>query len=247
MNAVIDIGNTLTKIGIFQSGELKDFSAYEILSVETLKKYFSKHSSVKNVILSSVIEHDKNIIEYLKSEFRFIELTHKTKIPIENLYQSPETLGKDRLASAVGANSLFRNQNVLSIDAGTCIKYDFVNFKNQYLGGGISPGIEMRFKALNQFTDKLPLLNYRYFDKLIGENSEESILSGVMNGVVEEVKGIIARYEEQYPDIKVVFTGGYLKFFEKNFNIGSNEKSNIFADSFLVLKGLNQILEFNAK
>src|ERR1035437_3639583 len=247
MNLVVDIGNTLTKIGVFQEGKLKEFSAYELFSLDTIKHFLSTHPSVKNIILSSVVAHNKNISEYLRSEFNFIELTHETKIPIENLYQSPQTLGNDRLASAVGANSLFRNQNTLSIDAGTCIKYDFVNSKNQYLGGGISPGIEMRFKALNQFTDKLPLLNYKQFDKLIGENSEESILSGVMNGVLEEVKGIIARYEQQYPDVKVVFTGGFLKFFEKNFNIGSNGKSNIFADSFLVLKGLNKILEFNAK
>ena len=115
------------------------------------------------------------------------------------------------------------------------------------MGGAISPGIEMRFKALNQFTDKLPLVNYKYFDQLIGCNTAESILSGVMNGVLEEVRGAIQRYEQQYPDIKVVFTGGYLKFFEKSFNIGSKGKSNIFAESFLVLKGLNQILNYNAK
>lgn len=260
MNLVIDIGNTLAKTAIFNENDLSSFSSFEKFSVDVLKELLAKNSSVKNVILSSVVEHDKNISEYLRSEFNFIELTHTTTIPIENIYQSPETLGNDRLAAAVGANYLFRNQHVLSIDAGTCIKYDFVNAKNQYLGGGISPGIEMRFKALNQFTDKLPLLNYassltllpqekgtKYFDKLIGENSEESILSGVMNGVTEEVKGIIKRYEQQYPEVKVVFTGGYLKFFEKTFNIGSNENSSIFADSFLVLKGLNQILEFNEK
>src|ERR1035437_2575350 len=234
MNLVIDIGNTLTKMGIFQDKELKDFSALDNFSSDVLRKFLSSHPAVKNVILSSVVEHDKSISEYVSSEFHLIELT-------------PETLGKDRLASAVGANSLFKNQNVLSIDAGTCIKYDFVNEKNQYLGGGISPGMEMRFKALNQFTDKLPLLNYRRFDKLIGENSEESILSGVMNGVVEEVKGIIARYQQQYPDVKVVFTGGYLKFFENIFNIGSNGKSSISADPFLVLKGLNEILNYNVK
>ena len=134
---------------------------------------------------------------------------------------------------------------MLSVDAGTCIKYDFVNAQNQYLGGGISPGIEMRFKSLNQFTDRLPLISYKHFDKLIGDNTEDSILSGVMNGVVQEVKGIIQRYEQQYPDIKVVFTGGYLKFFEKSFSIGTKGKTNIFADSFLVLKGLNEILNFN--
>ncbi|MBI4945966.1 MAG: type III pantothenate kinase [Bacteroidetes bacterium] len=260
MNLVIDIGNTLVKTAIFNEKELSSFSSFEKVSVDVLKELLKKNPSVKNVILSSVVEHSKNITDYLRSELRFVELTHETKTPIENLYQSPQTLGKDRLASAVGANLLFRNQNVLSIDAGTCIKYDFVNAKNQYLGGGISPGIEMRFKALNQFTDKLPLLNYassltlisqekgtKYFNKLIGENTDESILSGVMNGTMEEVKGIIARYQQQYPDTKVVFTGGYLKFFEKTFNIGSNGKSSIFADSFLVLKGLNVILNYNVK
>ncbi|MEK6615829.1 MAG: type III pantothenate kinase [Bacteroidota bacterium] len=247
MNVVIDIGNTLTKIAVFSGKELASFSSFEKISIETLKEIFVKNHAVKNGILSSVIEPDKNISEFLNSTYFFIELSHETKIPIENLYQSPQTLGKDRLAAAAGANFLFGNQNVLSIDAGTCIKYDFVNNKNQYLGGGISPGIEMRFRALNQFTDKLPLLTYKHFDKLIGQNTDESILSGVMNGVAEEVKGIIARYEQHYPDVKVIFTGGYLKFFEKIFNIGSNGKSNIFADSFLVLKGLNQILNFNEK
>ena len=244
---VIDIGNTLTKTAVFQGNEVASFSSFEKISSDVLKELHSKNTSVKNIILSSVINHDKSIFEFFKKDFSFIELTNQTKLPIENLYQSKETLGKDRLACAVGANFLFRNQNVLAIDTGTCIKYDFVNSKNQYLGGGISPGIEMRFKALNQFTDKLPLLNYKSFDKLIGQNTDESILSGVMNGVKEEVKGIVERYKEQYPGVKVVCTGGYMKFLEKIFNISSNGNSNIFADSFLVLKGLNQILNFNEK
>lgn len=245
MNLIIDIGNTLTKTALFDGKELTSFSSFEKFSADSLKELLSKNLSVKNVILSSVIHHDKNISEFLKSKYFFIELSDQIKIPIENLYQSPQTLGKDRLACAVGANFLFRNQNVLSVDAGTCVKYDFVNEKNQYLGGGISPGIEMRFKALNQFTDKLPLLNYKHFDKFVGQNTDESILSGVMNGVADEVRGMIYRYHVQYQGVKVVFTGGYLKFFEKIFNIGANGKSNIFADSFLVLKGLNQILNFN--
>ena len=245
MNLVIDIGNTLTKTAVFSEKEITSFSSFEKFSIDVLKDLLTKNSSVKNIILSSVINHDKSITEFLKSIYFFIELSEITKTPIENIYQSKQTLGKDRLACAVGANALFPNKNVLAVDAGTCIKYDFVNAMNQYRGGGISPGIEMRFKALNQFTDKLPLLNYKHFDKLIGNNTDESILSGVMNGVAEEVKGIIARYEQQYPDVKIVFTGGYLKFFEKTLNIGTNGKSNIFADSFLVLKGLNEILNFN--
>ena len=247
MNLVIDIGNTLTKTAVFNGDKVSSFSSFDKFSVNEIKELISKNPSSKNVILSSVTNHDKSISEFLNSKCKFIELTHETRTPIENLYQSKKTLGKDRLACIAGANSLFKNKNVLAIDAGTCIKYDFVNAKNQYLGGGISPGIEMRFKALNKFTDKLPLLTYKYFDELIGQNTDESIFSGVMNGVAEEVKGITARYKEQYPDIKVVFTGGYLKFFEKIFNIGTNGNSNIFADSFLVLKGLNVILNYNAK
>ncbi len=245
MNLVVDIGNTLVKTAVFSGNELISFSSFEKVSLEVLKELLVKNSQVKNCILSSVTNHEKNISEYLKENYFFIELDHTTNIPIENLYRSKETLGNDRLACTVGANFLCRNKNILSIDAGTCIKYDFVNARNQYSGGGISPGIEMRFKALNHFTGKLPLINYKFFDKLIGENTEESILSGVMNGVAEETRGIILRYKEQYPDVKIVFTGGYLKFFEKIFNISSNENSNIFADSFLVLKGLNCILNYN--
>jgi len=247
VNLVIDIGNTLVKTAIFQKKELKGFSAFEKISITGLKKIIADYPGIKNAILSSVANHDASIHTYLKSNFCFIEFTHVTKIPIQNLYRSPVSLGKDRLASAIGANMLFPDQNILAVDAGTCIKYDFVNAKNQYLGGAISPGIEMRFKALHEFTDKLPLLNYRPFEHLIGQDTDESILSGVMNGVKEEVRGVIRQYEKQYPELKIVFTGGYLKFFERIFNIGTNGKSNIFADSFLVLKGLNEILLFNEK
>ena len=246
MNLVIDIGNTLAKTAIFNGNELSSFSSFENISASVLEELLSKNPSVKNVILSSVVEHSKAIADLL-SKYYFVELTQHTKLPIKNLYGSPETLGKDRLASVVGANLLFNKQNVLAIDAGTCIKYDLVDAQGQYLGGAISPGIEMRFKALNKFTDKLPLVTYKYFDQLIGQTTEQSILSGVMNGVTEEVKGVIARYKEQYPGLKVVFTGGYLKFFERIFNISHTENSSIFADPFLVLKGLNHILNFNEK
>lgn len=247
MNLVIDIGNTLAKTAVFNGNEIISFSSFEKISENTLKELLSKSSSVRNIILSSVANHDKSISEFLALKYNFIELSRETKLPLENRYQSPETLGNDRLACAVGANALFRNKNVLAIDAGTCIKYDFVNEKNQYAGGGISPGIEMRFKAMNQFTDKLPLLSYKHFDKLIGENTDESILSGVMNGAAEEIQGIVNRYKEQYPDVKVVCTGGYMKFLEKIFNISPNGNSGIFADSFLVLKGLNRILNYNCE
>jgi type III pantothenate kinase len=247
MNLVIDVGNTQTKIALFAGSEISSFTVLEKFSVAVLQEYLLVNTGAKRVILSAVMEVEDAVIDFLKSTYSLILLNHETIIPIENLYKSPETLGKDRLAAAIGANLLCKNQNVLSVDGGTCIKYDFVNARNQYLGGGISPGIEMRFKALNAFTDKLPHIHFRPYNNLIGINTEESILSGVINGVVGEVKGIIENYEKQYPDIKVVFTGGSLNFFESVFNTGGNGKSNIFADSFLILKGLNHILNFNEK
>lgn len=245
VNLVIDIGNTLAKTAVFDGSNLVSFSSFEKISPGILQELLSKNPSVKQAILSSVTHHEKGINDFLKSNYRFIELSDETKLPLENLYQTPETLGKDRLACAVGANFLFPGRHVLAIDAGTCIKYDFVNSRNQYIGGGISPGIEMRFKALNEFTDKLPLLSYRHFDQLVGTNTDGSILSGVLNGVAEEIKGVAAQYKSQYPGLTIVCTGGYMKFLEKIFNIPPNGNSDIFADSFLVLKGLNQILNFN--
>jgi type III pantothenate kinase len=247
MNLIIDIGNTQTKIALFAGSEISSSFIVEKISVAALQEYLLVNTRVKKVILSTVVDVEDAVVDFLRSTYPLILLNHETIIPIENLYKSPETLGKDRLAAAIGAALLCKNQNVLSVDGGTCIKYDFVNAKSQYLGGGISPGIEMRFKALSAFTDKLPYIHFRPYSNLIGANTEESILSGVMNGVVEEVKGVIKGYEKQYPDIKVIFTGGSLSFFENIFNTGGNGKSNIFADSFLILKGLNHILNFNEK
>ena len=241
MNLVIDIGNSLSKLALFKGNELVEFSSTENLDVAFLQNFVGKKQGIKSVVLSSVTHHSPKINEFLKKQFYFIELNATTKLPIKNCYKTPETLGKDRLAAVVGANHLFPNANVLAIDAGTCIKYDFVNDKNEYIGGGISPGIDMRFKALNTFTDKLPLLSFQSFEKLIGENTNESILSGVLNGVVSEVKGIISEYEKISTNLKIILTGGYSGFFEKQL------KNTIFADPFLVLKGLNVILNFNAE
>ena len=252
MNLVIDIGNTLSKATIFDGTNLKNLFSFKNLTKEKLKILHRDYPEIKNIILSSVVGNTKEFSDFLKTNFMpsektkdstFIKLSYKTKLPIENLYHSPKTLGNDRIAAAVGANAMFRNQNVLVVDAGTCIKYDFVNAKNQYLGGGISPGIEMRFKALHQFTDKLPFIRYELFDKLIGQNTKESVLSGVINGVMEEVHGIISRYKKQFPNLKIIFSGGHLKFLSENNNIFVGY--NILIDSFLVPKGLNNILNFN--
>ncbi len=236
MNLVIDIGNTKTKYGVFNGSSILDSGYAEGLKLEELLNKFP----IENSIICSVAGQEQEIEEKLKQSTKYIEFTAKTPVPIKNLYQTQNTLGSDRLAAAIGAQAQFPNTDTLIIDTGTCIKYNFVNKSGEYHGGGISPGIDMRFKALKNFTHKLPEITADYnFDTLIGNDTQRSILSGVMNGAIQEVKGVIEEYYLQYPAIKIVITGGNHVYFAKRL------KSSIFADPFLLLKGLNSIIEFN--
>jgi len=237
MQLVIDIGNTRVKAAVFEQKELKQsfvFDSTQQLLSEIFKKY-----SISKAIIGTVVNGLESFVEQLREKIPVLLFSANTPTPLKNLYKSAHTLGSDRLAAAVGANTLFRDQNILIIDAGTCIKYNFVNTKNEYIGGGISPGLRMRFKALNTFTSRLPLLEPRNFNTLVGTNSNESILSGVEIGIVAETEGIIERYSMQYKGVKVLLTGGDTDFFEKRL------KKPIFADQNLILKGLNEILEYN--
>ena len=241
MKLIIDIGNTQAKLAVFEGRQLVSLFSLKNLDPKDIKKIKTKIPSLQSAILCSVIKHKQELIKYLKLNFEFIELHSKISVPIKNLYNTPTILGSDRLAAVVGASDLFPNENVLVIDAGTCIKYDFINKKNEYLGGGISPGLNMRFKALNTFTGKLPLVRQKNKFELIGNSTERSVLSGVLNGVVAEVDGIIGYYKKLYPDTKVIITGGDRVFFDKRL------KSNTFAAPNLVLQGLNIILEYNVR
>ena len=238
MNCTIDFGNTRIKVGIFNKNEILENIVFEKNELNNMKEYLI-NKKVESVILSSVVDDSENLAKYLKSKYSFLEFTHLTKIPIINKYITPETLGKDRLAGAIAANNLFPDRNILVIDAGTCIKYDFLNNKNEYLGGAISPGIEMRFKALHNFTDKLPLIEAKEFDLLIGETTESSILSGVINGLINEVNETIEQYKKTFENIEIVLTGGEIIYFANKI------KSSIFVDANLILKGLNVILNLN--
>ena len=239
MNLTIDIGNNRVKCGIFNKAELLDILIFDELLLPQLKSVSDRFPLISSVIVSSVTDFSVELREYLSTRYKLIELNEKTPVPVKNLYITPETLGNDRLSAAVGANALYPRQNVLTIDAGTCIKYDFVNERNEYEGGSISPGIAMRFKALNTFTAKLPLLTPTDEMKLIGKTTTESIWSGVQNGVIAEVDGIIDEYKKSIAQLRVVVTGGDLNFLDKRL------KNSIFADPFLVLKGLNIILNYN--
>ena len=236
---IIDFGNTLQKFAIYEGKDMLEKNIFQGFDATQLKKFIAEKGPFDAIILSSVAKGSPEFEKILADAAPTIILDEKPPLPIRNLYQTPETLGKDRVAAAAGAHALYPGQNVLSIDAGTCITYDFLTKEGEYLGGGISPGIHMRFKAMNSFTGRLPLVEPADFDRLIGRTTEESLLSGVINGICEEMKGIIYRYIEQYKQVTVVITGGDHEFLYNKLKI------NIFAVPNLVLLGLNEILDHN--
>ncbi len=241
MQLIIDIGNSSSKFAIFKDDELID-SGYLINEncLAEITEILKKYHPLKKSIISSVRENPP-FVSYIKDQLTTLELSHTTPLPVKLSYNSPETLGRDRIAGAVGASVLYGNP-ILSIDAGTCITFDFVNKKGEYLGGSISPGIELRLKAMHQFTGKLPYVKFDTATSplpLIGKNTQECLLSGAVNGAAFEIDKSIENYKEQYPALKVVICGGDATFLAKAI------KNSIFADPLLVLKGLNIILQYN--
>ena len=240
MNLIIDIGNTRTKVALFQNGELiKSFAvdSFEPIDLQELK---ADYPNINKAILSSVKYNAVEIIKNLRKELDYvIELDHSTPLPIENLYETPETLGKDRIAAAVGASVVFPKQNVLVIDAGTAITYDFVNDKSQYLGGFITPGLHMRYKALHHFTDKLPLLKPGEPEFIMGRNTDEAIRGGIQYGLEGEFQQIIEHFKGGKHELKIILSGGDIKYFEKLL------KNHKFVALEIILLGLNTILESN--
>ncbi len=241
LKLIIDIGNTQTKTALYKKGEL----VYINKTVKTPKYIVEKaleKGVVSSCIISTVKNDDKTLQNLLeKNDIKTLMLRADTPVPFTNLYKTPETLGKDRLALAARAVRLFPNKNTLIIDAGTSITYDYINNQNEYLGGGISPGLQMRFKALHTFTDKLPLISVEnnISPILIGETTREAILSGVINGIIAEIDGIIDAYKQKFSDLNIVLSGGDYKYFDKRL------KNSIFARSNFVLEGLLEILNFN--
>lgn len=239
MNLVVDIGNTLVKLAVFDGNHLLETIIEKQLKESLIDTLFQKYNIQKG-IFSSV--RAKGSGEILLKKYNFLQLTYKTPLPLAINYKTPETLGIDRIAAVMGAKSNFENTDLLVIDIGTCITYDFLNSKNEYLGGAIAPGFQMRFKALHHFTGKLPLVNFNKDNlKLIGNTTETSIISGVYNGMKNEIEGTINSYLSQYDTLNIVVTGGDINLFDLE------PKNRIFADDFLVLKGLNKILNYNEK
>jgi type III pantothenate kinase len=236
---IIDFGNTLQKLAVFDGKNMILKETFQELKPEDLIRFIGKNGPFHGIIQSSVVIHTPELEEILSRSGKFILLTSLTPVPFKNLYQTPETLGKDRIAAVTGALSLYPARNLLVIDAGTCITYDFLNDKQEYLGGGISPGIRMRFKAMHTFTGKLPLIEPDNFDDLIGSTTRESMLSGVYNGVIAEINEMIRLYQTRFDDVIVMITGGDHQFLHNKLKI------SIFAAPDLVLFGLNEIFDYN--
>ena len=239
MNLIIDIGNTACKMAVFEHGSIKETIRCSNQHWEELPSICSRYP-IRKGILSSVVTISDTIREQLAQlPFPIIEFTWQTPIPIRNLYHTPQTLGMDRLAAVVAAYTERPNCPALVIDAGTCITYDFIDEHGQYQGGNISPGMEMRFKALHTFTSKLPHVAASGETPAYGKSTETAIRSGVIRGIEHEIQGYIGQLRKNYPSLLVFLTGG------NEFSFDTNLKSGIFADGFLVLKGLNRILEYN--
>jgi type III pantothenate kinase len=237
MNIVVDDGNSRTKVAIFREGD-ETLEAKVFQSADELKKYL-QGTSFANALVSSVRGRANEILSWIDAGGRKIPLSANIPLPLTIRYLTPATLGVDRIAAAAGAIQLFPKTNCLVIDAGTCITFEFVSDRGEYLGGAISPGIRMRFEAMHQLTARLPLAMPSENAPLIGSGTVECLQSGVMNGVTEEIKGIIRRYESEFNNLRVILCGGDAGFFE---NTG---KPSIFVAPNLVLYGLKGILTYN--
>ena len=237
MNLVIDFGNTNIKCGFFRSGHLESVHLFK--DINSLSIFMDKHTYTKIGVCT--VTHD---VDYLKKHVPGLAqatfLTHTTKIPLQIDYDTPDTLGMDRLAAAIGAFALFSDRPLMVIDVGTCITYDFVNEQGIYRGGIISPGIALRYRAMHDYTKKLPLLDTTETDVLIGKSTHNGMASGVINGIRGEMEFYIAQFTLKNPNLKVVMTGGSARLFE------SKIKSDIFVAPEIVLVGLNRVLEYNA-
>jgi type III pantothenate kinase len=233
-----DFGNTRMKCAVFVDGVFRQEYVLEDDREETVKALLDLFRPDRT-ILSSVIRHNEGLEELLRSTTHFHKLDHHSKVPVTTPVGKPETIGADRLALVVAAVTLFPGKNNLVIGLGSAITYNYVNKYREFIGGGISPGMEMRFKSLQTFTAKLPLIQADWNFPLAGYDTRTNILSGVILGMAKEIDGIIEAYEEKYDNFNVLLSGGDSAYFTRRL------KKKIFADPYLIYKGLYAISEFN--
>ncbi|UOK43506.1 MULTISPECIES: type III pantothenate kinase [Flavobacterium] len=236
MLLAVDVGNTRIKVAVFEKHTVLTQDVF--LREEAQKKIeniFKKNPKITESVLSSVGKLDDEVVDLLKKHSVLNVISSETHFPFQNNYETPKTLGVDRMVLASGATLMYPNQNRLIIDAGTCITYDFVTADDVYLGGAISPGLRLRYEALHNYTAKLPLLELEQPVHYIGNSTKEAIHSGVVNGILNEIDGFVSQYRQQYQVLTVILTGGDAEFLAKNI------KNTIFANSNFLLESLSHI------
>lgn len=238
MHLLIDQGNTTTKYYVIDAeDEILFHTSLANIEVETINQLSQKYGVLYTLISSVRANYDAIRAELEgKNVFYFDD---NSQLPVQNLYKTPNTLGKDRIAAVCGATKLFADKNCLVIDAGTCITYDFIDAEKKYYGGSISPGLEMRLKAMHIFTGKLPQASLQWVQDFIGNTTETSLQTGALQGAVNEIDGFINQYKKRFKNITTIMCGGNTDF------LANRCESEIFAAPNLVMIGLNQILKYN--
>ena len=234
MHLVVDIGNTKIKAAVFEgTALLEKFVLDKIEAKKNFEKIFEKYPLINKSILASVGKDDFELLSLLEKKSSLVTIGRDSSFPFNNKYATPATLGIDRMVLSAGAVLQYPSVNRLVIDAGTCITYDFVDSNNNYLGGAISPGLQLRYDAMHNFTAKLPLLYPEIPSHYIGRSTEQAMHSGVVNGTLHELEGFIEQYNEQYQELTIILTGGDADFLAKRL------KNTIFANSNFLLESLN--------
>jgi type III pantothenate kinase len=242
MLLVIDVGNTRIKAAVFKQNTVVMTGFFLCKDYENeIENLLAKYQEIQNICVSSVGSLKQDNFQIFEKRAKITFITSQSKFPFQNLYQSPTTLGIDRMILATGAVLQFPNQNRLVIDAGTCITYDFIDENDRYLGGAISPGIQLRYQSLHQHTSRLPLLEREMPEGIIGNTTSQAIHSGVVNGLVNEIDGFINEYKSKNANIIIILTGGDSDFLAKRL------KNAIFAHSNFLLESLNKTFQYNQK
>ena len=240
MLLAIDVGNSRVKVAVFEHNKQIELFIFESENaLKNFKKILKKYPKAQKAILSSVGKLDDATEKLIHSTLKTEIVSHKTTFPFTNSYATPTTLGIDRMVLASGAVLGYPKQNRLVIDAGTCITYEFIDANDNYLGGAISPGLKIRYKSLNNYTEKLPLLEKKEIDTFIGNSTENSIHSGIINGVCYEIEGFITQYLGEFQDLTIILTGGDTDFLAKRL------KNTIFANSNFLLESLNLLSTYS--
>jgi len=242
MILVIDVGNTRIKVAVFEGNILLNTFVFRKKNLQkSIQDILKTHKKVTDLVVSSVSDVEKQSFSNFEGTVNVHFASHNDPFPFVNLYETPLTLGIDRMVLASGATLQFPYQNRLVIDAGTCVTYDFIDENNNYLGGAISPGLRLRYEALHNFTAKLPLMPLDSPKHFIGKTTTESIHSGVVNGLAYEIDGFINQYKEQYSNFIIILTGGDADF------LANRLKNTIFANSNFLLESLNQTFQYKIK